>query len=86
MYRQFDKKVFGSVNPLDPASIFETGAKMAFSMLAMSFYGKKLRNDGNWNLAESSTGQRRRNKIKKKHTKALEGKREGGHKCLRMFN
>lgn len=25
-------------------------------------------------------------KIKKKQTKALEGKREGGHKCLRMFN
>lgn len=62
MYRQFDKKVFRSVNPLDPASILETGAKMAFSVLSMLCYGRKLRNGGNWNLAESSTGKRRRNK------------------------
>lgn len=62
MYRQFDRKVFGSVNPLDPASIFETGAKMPFSMLAMSCYGRKLRKGGNWNLAENSAGKRKRNK------------------------
>lgn len=62
MYRQLDKKVFGSVNPLDPASIFETGAKMAFSVLAISCYGRKLRKGGNWNIVESSAGKRRKNK------------------------
>lgn len=43
IYRQFDKKAFRSVNPVDPVSIFEIGAKM----LAMSCYRRKLRKGGN---------------------------------------
>lgn len=73
------------MNHIDPVSIFEIGAKMAFFMLAMSYHGRKLRQGGKRNVAESNAGGKRKKKNYKETDKGLEGKREEGHNHLRIF-
>ena len=58
---KFDKKAFRSLNPVDPVSILEIGAKTPFLVLAMSYFGRKLRKGGNWYVADSNAGKKRRN-------------------------